>query len=98
MENNDMQEHSEIVTLIDDSGREVCFEHILTFPYESEKYAALVPQEQIDSDEAEVVFVKITKTDDGDVYVPVDNEILLDELFEEFNILLDELYLESEDD
>lgn len=98
MENNNAYERGDMVTLIDDSGNEVCFEHIITFPYESEKYAALVPQEQIDSDEAEVVFVKITKTDGGDVYVPIDNEILLDELFEEFNVLLDELYPESEDE
>lgn len=95
MQDDNMYESNDIVILIDDSGREVRFEHIITFPYEFEKYAALVPQEQADGEEAEVVFVKIKKTGEGDVYIPVDNEILLDELFDEFNGLLDELYQEG---
>lgn len=84
-----MNEYEE-VTFINDEGGEETFLHILTFNYEGGKYAALVPPEQVDEDEPEVLFVKITRDSEGDAYIPVDNEVLLEELFEEFASLLDE--------
>lgn len=87
---NDTLKEYEAVTLITSEGTEEEFLHILTFPYEGNKYAALVPSEQIDEDEPEVIFVLITKDSEGDAYIPVDNEVLLVELFEEFSSLIDE--------
>ncbi|MCH5278808.1 MAG: DUF1292 domain-containing protein [Christensenellaceae bacterium] len=80
----------EAVTFITDEGTEETFLHIMTFPYEGAKYAALVPEEQADEEEPEVLFVKVTRDDEGDAYIPVDNEVLLEELFTEFSTLLDE--------
>ncbi len=80
----------EPVTFINDEGEEESFLHILTFNYEGSKYAALVPEAQVDEDEPEVLFVVITKDADGDAYIPIDNEVLLEELFAEFASLLDE--------
>ncbi len=87
---NGPEDELEIVTLVTDEGEELDFAHILTFHYEGGKYAALVPEEQLDEDEPEVLFVRIERDGDGDVYIPVDNEVLLEELFTEFSSLLDE--------
>ena len=83
-------EEFETVTLVTDEGEEVDFAHIMTFAYEGAKYAALVPEDQLDEDEPEVLFMRIDRDDEGDAYIPVDNEVLLDELFAEFVSLLDE--------
>ena len=87
----------ENVTLIDENGNEENFLHILTFPYEGEKYAALIPEEQAEEEEPELLFVSISKDKEGPAYIPVENEVLLDELFEEFGSLLDEID-DDEDD
>ena len=89
-------EELEAVTLVTDDGREEVFWHVLTFPYEGAKYSALVPEEQIDEEEPEVIFVRIEHDKDGDAYYPVENEVLLGELFEEFGSLLEELDEEEE--
>lgn len=80
----------ETVTLVTDVGCEEVFWHVMTFPYEGKKYSALVPEDQIDEEEPEVIFVRIDHDQEGDAYVPVENEVLLGELFEEFASLLDE--------
>lgn len=84
-----MNEYEE-VTFINEEGGEETFLHILTFNYEGSKYAALVPRDRAEDDEPEVLFVRITHDSEGDAYIPVDNEVLLEELFEEFVSLLDE--------
>lgn len=80
----------EAVTFITSEGEEETFLHIISFPYEGSTYAALVPEEQADAEEPEVLFVKVTRDEEGDAYIPVDNEVLLEELFAEFCSLLDE--------
>ena len=52
----------EPVTFVTEDGGEENFWHIMTFPYEGAKYAALVPEDQIDEEEPEVIFVKIAKS------------------------------------
>jgi uncharacterized protein YrzB (UPF0473 family) len=84
------EEELETVTLVTDDGSEEVFWHVLTFPYEGAKYSALVPEAQIDEEEPEVIFVRIDHDAEGDAYIPVENEVLLGELFEEFASLLDE--------
>ena len=86
----------EEVTFINEDGEEETFLHILTFNYESAKYAALVPQDKVDEEIPVVLFMKIIHDSEGDIYVPVDNEVLLEELFEEFASLLDEQEDEEE--
>ena len=80
-------EELEIVTLLTDESEEAEFWHVLTFPYEGKKYSALVPIEEIESEEPSVIFVRIEHDKDGDAYYPVENEILLDELMAEFSEL-----------
>lgn len=84
-------ETPESVILIGEDGTEEHFLHILTFPYEGKKYAALAPEEQADAEEPEVLFVRISGDSKGDIYTPVENEVLLEELFVEFASLIDEI-------
>ena len=74
----------EPVTFVTEDGGEENFWHIMTFPYEGAK--------------PEVIFVKIAKDEQGDAYIPVENEVLLEELFEVFAELLDDEPEEPEND
>lgn len=47
-------------------------------------------------EEAEVVLMRIVRGEDGDIYQPVENEVLLDEVFGRFLELMDELEEEEE--
>ncbi|MBQ3551625.1 MAG: DUF1292 domain-containing protein [Clostridia bacterium] len=86
-----MKNELEIVALIGNDGEEEEFVHELTFKYEGNLYAAVTPIAQMDDDEAEIIFLRIDRSSGGDVYSLVDNEVLLDELFDEFLNLLDEM-------
>jgi uncharacterized protein YrzB (UPF0473 family) len=77
------------ITLIGDDGQPIIFEHILTFMYEDERYMALAPADFIDEEEEEIVFMHLTKAKGEDALEPVENEVLLDELFEVFCELMD---------
>lgn len=92
-----MEQNDEImeITLIGDDGAPMIFEHILTFMYEDERYMALVPADLIDEEEEEVVFMHIVKSGGEDKLEPVENEVLLDELFEVFCELMDDSIVEE---
>lgn len=82
----------EEVVLLDPDGKEVHFDHVMTFKYEGEKYIALLPLDDVDGiDEDEVLILRIDSSSGEDKYVTVDNEILLDEVFDEFISLLEEM-------
>lgn len=85
-----MEQNDEMmrITLIGEDNSTVEFEHVLTFMYENERYMALTPAD-VDDDEAEIVFMHIVKEKGEDGLEPVENEVLLDELFEVFCELMD---------
>ncbi|MGI6150694.1 MAG: DUF1292 domain-containing protein [Christensenellales bacterium] len=87
------------VKLTDETGREVTFDHLLTFDYEGRRIIALMPMEEAEGiGEGEVLLLCIEQDENGkDVYVPIDNEILLNEAFDRFLELMDELD-EAEDE
>ena len=87
-----MEQNDEImeITLIGDDGQPIIFEHILTFMYEDERYMALAPADFIDEEEEKIVFMHLVKAGGEDTLEPVENEVLLDELFEVFCELMDE--------
>jgi uncharacterized protein YrzB (UPF0473 family) len=90
-------EENPTITLIGEDGESVEFAHVLTMMYENERYMALTPAfADEDDEEAELVFMHIVKSGGEDVLEPVDNEVLLDELFDVFCELADEA--EDEED
>ena len=87
-----MEEQNTLVTLIDEEGKEVEFDLVATFDYEKKRYAALLPMDDVEGvGEDEVVILEIVKTPDGEIYRPIENEVLLDEVFNEFLEILDEM-------
>ncbi|MEA5059208.1 MAG: DUF1292 domain-containing protein [Candidatus Pelethousia sp.] len=90
MDNERMDE----VVLLDEAGEPVRFEHILTFLYEKERYIALSPLEEgtdAEADEAEVVLLKVVEKDGEETYATLDSEVLLNEVFDHFLDLMEEL-------
>ena len=87
------------IVLLDEAGEPAHFEHILTFLYEKERYIALSPLlegEDPDEDEAEVILLKVEEKNGEETYVTIESEVLLNEVFDHFLDLMDELSEEGE--
>ena len=85
-----MEENNSIVTLIDEKGKESDFDLIATFDYEGKRYAALLPMEKVEGvSDDEVLILEIIQEKGGEVYRPIESDILLDEVFNEFLEILD---------
>ena len=87
-----MEEKDTIVTLIDEeNGQPVDFDLLLTFSDEGKRYAALQPLDEVEGiEDDEIVLLEIVKENGEESYRTIDNEILLDEVFAEFQDLFDE--------
>jgi uncharacterized protein YrzB (UPF0473 family) len=85
-----MLEQDNEVILLDEDGQECRFEHILTFLYEKERYIAFSPVEEADADEAEVILLKVESDGDEDRYVPIQSEVMEQEIFARFLELMEE--------
>ena len=87
-----MEEQSTIIELVDESGKLVKFDLVMTFDYEGKRYAALLPVDNVEGvGEDEVVLLEVVKDKNGDNFVSIDNPVLLDEVFNEFIELFDEM-------
>lgn len=88
-ENNDMEELGEdldnIVVLNDEEGKEVKFEFLDLIEYEDEEYVILLPiEEEEESEEVVILKVEDTDSDEEESYVSVDDEEVLNTVFEIF--------------
>ena len=93
-----MEEQNTIVELVDDNGNVVRFDLVMTFDYEGKRYAALLPVDKVENvEDDEVVLLEVVKDKSGENYVSIENPILLDEVFNEFMELFDEM-ADGEDD
>ena len=81
------------VVLLDEAGEPARFEHILTFLYEGERYIALSPLDEAPTseDEAEVVILQVVPEGGEETYVTIQSEVLLNEVFDHFLALMDEI-------
>lgn len=80
-----------IVTLVNEDGEEVSFEHLLTFEYKGEWYIALTPvvapEEEVDPEEDEgdeIVLYHLIGGENDEELETIDDDALLDEVFAEF--------------
>lgn len=95
--NNTAGEEMDEVTLLDENGKEVRFDHLLTFFHEGEKYIALMPLDRVENvADDEVILLHVVQKNNEDVYETIENEVLLDEVFDTFLGLFDEK-LDEED-
>ena len=85
---NEGEELDNILTLNDEEGNEVEFEFLDLIEYEGEEYVILLPVEDEEDEEepGEVVILKVEDTDneDEESYVSVDDEEILNAVFEKF--------------
>lgn len=82
-ENN--EELDNIIVLNDEEGNEAEFEFLDLIEFEGEEYVVLLPVEESD-DAGEVVILKLedTESEDEESYVSVDDEDVLNKVFEIF--------------
>lgn len=89
LNNPEVEEEDEnIIYLNDESGNEVSFEFLDLIEYDSEQYVVLLPLEDLEDDNGEVVILKLEDSEgedeDLESYVSVDDENVLKEVFKIF--------------
>ena len=79
------EELDNIIILNDEEGNEAEFEFLDLIEYEGEEYVVLLPVEESE-DAGEVVILKLedTESEDEESYVSVDDEEVLNKVFEIF--------------
>lgn len=82
----------DIIQLVNEDGETVDFFHVATIEFENNWYVFFEPAEELeDIDEGEVVVFKLDTDEDGeDLFVPIEDEELMDRVFEEYNRLIEE--------
>lgn len=80
------EELDNIIVLNDENGEEVQFEFLDLIELDDEEYVVLLPVEEEEDSEGEVVILKVedTESDDEESYVSVDDEEILNKVFEIF--------------
>lgn len=80
------EEIDNIIVLNDDEGNDVQFEFLDLIEYEDEEYVVLLPVEEDEEDSGEVVILKLedSESEDEETYVSVDDEAILNKVFEIF--------------
>ena len=85
------EQEGTFIELIDEDGKPCTFDLLLAFEYEKRRYLALLPTEPVEGvGEDEVVILEVVRDSDGERYVPIENPVLLEEVFEEFQDLFEE--------
>ncbi len=94
-----MEEQSTVIELVDEAGNNVKFDLVMTFDYEGKRYVALLPVDDVENvGDDEVVLLEAVKEKNGENFVTIDNPVLLDEVFNEFIELFDEMADGEEDE
>ena len=84
---NEMNEELDnIITLTGENGEEVNFEFVDLIEYESREFVVLLPVEEDEEEEGQVVILEVEPVEgsDEECYVSVDDEDLLMKIFEIF--------------
>lgn len=85
IENNmdEMEENENYITLTDENGEDVSFEILGTVEREERVFAVLLP---FDEEDDGIVILEVLPTEDPefDEFIAVEDESLLDDIFEEF--------------
>lgn len=91
-ENTDVEnEEIDVVELTSDDGKVLKFYHIATIEHKEKWYAFFQPAEKIDGVEPEeVVIFEIVGEEGNESLAPIEDEALLDEVYEAFLSEMDE--------
>lgn len=84
-----MLEDDNIIVLTDNDGNELECEYLDTIHYKDMYFAILYPLDQ-DEEDGEVIILELVENEDGEEeYLTVDDEDLLDEVFDEYMRVLE---------
>lgn len=78
------EELDNLIILNDENGEEVKFEFLDLIEYEDEEYVVLLPVEEEESEEVVILKVEDTDSEDEESYVSVDDDEVLNTVFEIF--------------
>lgn len=79
------EDDSTIILLNDEDNNEIPFEFLDLIEYENGEYVVLLPLEEVEEDDDEVVILKLeTTNEEEESYVGVDDEAVLEAVFEIF--------------
>ncbi|MEG2882069.1 MAG: DUF1292 domain-containing protein, partial [Christensenella sp.] len=82
------EEEIELIEMQDEDGNVLKFEHLLTFEVDDNFYVAFTPTEKMEEfDVDEVLIMRVKEDEEGDMYLPIETEEELDELWEIFQQL-----------
>ena len=85
VQNGQDEELDNIIVLNDENGNEIEFEFLDLIEYEGEEYVVLLPHdEEEDADEVVILQLEDTDNEDEESYVSVDDEDVLQAVFEIF--------------
>ncbi|MCQ5131289.1 DUF1292 domain-containing protein [Butyricicoccus faecihominis] len=73
---------NDFVTLTDEDGNEVEFEHIDTVEYKGETYLAFIPAELAVEEEAEVVILQVVEENGEEILATVEDDEVADAVFQ----------------
>lgn len=73
---------NDFVTLTDEDGNEVEFEHIDTVEYEGNTYLAFIPAELKAEEEAEVVILQVVEENGEEILASVEDDAIADAVFD----------------
>ncbi|MDY3617809.1 DUF1292 domain-containing protein [Agathobaculum sp.] len=73
---------NDLVTLTDEDGNEVEFEHIDTVEYKGETYLAFIPAELSLEEEAEVVILQVVEENGEEILASVEDDTIADAVFD----------------
>lgn len=92
------EEWIDVVTLLDEDENEVRFDHLLTFKHLDKTYIAMMAIDEVDGvGDDEVLLMEVVEEGDEDKYLPITNEVLLQEVFQTFLELFDEMIEEDDE-
>ena len=91
-EDKTMEGENNIIELVDEQGKAVEFEHLMTVEHEGSYYIVLMAaEEDEDNEEGEVVILKMEKDDKGeDCYVTIEDDNVLQAVFDKFVAAVEE--------
>ncbi len=100
MEEEENAIDDDILELVGDDGEAVNFFHLATLEHKKEWYIVLQPTEETeDISEDELIIMQLaTDEEDNDVFLPIDDEKILNAVYEEYVKLAEEIEAEGDDE
>ena len=85
----------DIITITDEDGKEYVLEVLAVLELDDTDYYALVPADADDDEDLEVSILKAVEEDGEEILCAIEDE---DELERVYNVMMEELYKEDEDE